>query len=162
MDPFLISRKQRTLHRGERSMRNIEREQLRAIKEINTTLETAKKRLERRQEWLRGLTEALTIEREDLKRLQTEFALLIDETILEVEQAASIAEQEYYTAGEELSQMDHQGEELATEQEEEIGAVESDDVKIFIPSSSRNNPRSIPASELKVQWYHPGQRGFNL
>ncbi|MFA5537360.1 MAG: hypothetical protein WDA53_09350 [Bacillota bacterium] len=161
MDPFLLSQKHRSLQRAERFLKSSEREQLRVLKEVSGTLELTKKRLERRQEWLKGLTEALSIETNNIRQLQKEVESLLGDTVSEADQARERAATEHQDLVRQLEQLETQ-EQLAAEQEKESGEPEIDDVKIFIPSSSRGNPATIPSSEIKVQWYHPGQQGFSL
>lgn len=163
MDPFLFSRKQRILQREERALKNLEREQVKTFKEINGTLEFTKKRLERRREWLKGLEEALAIEMESLQTLQAELESLLDETIADANMAKERVEKEYQVLSQELDQMETE-EQLAAEQEqeEEIDIIEPEDRRFFVRSTPADSPYVIPASEVKVQWYHPGQQGFSL
>ncbi len=161
MEPFLFSRKQRILQREERTLKNLEREQLRTFKEINSSLELVKRRLENRQEWLKGLREALVIERESLQKAQAEFNILLNEAIAETDQAEEHTETEYQMLDKQLNEMQVQ-KEIAAEREEATDLPEKDDVKIFIPSTARRDPDTVAAEDIKVQWYHPGQQGFSL
>lgn len=162
MEPYTLSRKQKTLYRGDRHLRALEREQLKTVREVAGALDNAKQRLEKRLDWLKGLEEALIAEEDSLKRLQTEFENLLDEAIHQAMQAKIRVEEEHQTVEQELQQMKEQTDTFIEEERHHPIAEKLQDIKVFVRPFSEETPEETPESQVRVQWYHPGQNGFSL
>jgi chromosome segregation ATPase len=158
MEPYNLSRKQRHLHRGDRQLRSLEKEQLRAFRDIKGTLEIAKKRLEKRREWLRGLEEALQEEEMALKELQEEFVSLVDEAVYQVTQTRIRIENNIVAAEQELAETESQLNALANE-EPELPEVDPPDVKVYVQplDEQEDYMQSTSDYQARVQWYYPAQ-----
>lgn len=158
MELYTLSRKQRQIHRSERYLKFLEKEQLKNIREIKGTLETAKRRLERRRDWLKELEEVLSEEETHLQELKGEFISLLDEAVYETVKARSYLEEQMQDTQRELRQLEeHTG---VLEEGEPQPAVEPPPAKVLVrPLEDEELAGEQEETQVRVQWYHPSQNG---
>ncbi|HHY60873.1 MAG TPA: hypothetical protein GX504_09665, partial [Clostridia bacterium] len=106
MEFAVLSRRQRQFSRQERHLRFLEREHIKNIREIKGTLEAAKKRLEKRRDWLKELEEILLEEEAALKALKAEFLDLLDQTVYETVKARSYLQEQLQETQYELDRLE--------------------------------------------------------
>lgn len=153
MEFSALYRTQRQISRQERHLRFLEREQVRNIREVKATLEAAKKRLEKRRDWLKELEEALLEEEASLKEMKTEFLHLLDEAVYETVKARTYLKEQIQETEYELDRLAEHT--ISLEQEEPEPDREPPQAKVLVQPLDHAED-----SPVLVQWYHPKQNGF--
>jgi len=159
MEFAVLSRRQRQFSRQERHLRFLEREHIKNIREIKGTLEAAKKRLEKRRDWLKELEEILLEEEAALKALKAEFLDLLDQTVYETVKARSYLQEQLQETQYELDRLEEHT--ALVEEEAPPAAEDPPQAKVLVQPLGEDETEA-PAEEapVLVQWYHPQPTGF--
>lgn len=158
MEPYNISRNLRSIYRGDRYLRTLEREQLKTVREVNGTLENVQIRLKRRSDWLRELETAITAEETALKDLQDGLEIMLDEAMAQAAKAKIRIEKELQKLSVQHETFTNKEAETVLKKEE---SGEPQSGKVFVRSLDEEEPEESMESQVRVQWYHPGQSGFS-